>query len=94
MKIDFLKLIFFIFILVKYSICQIEKCTSNLSCNTTCCKNSQCVDQSLCVQDTRTAYIWCGAVGLVFIIGVLIYFVFTIKDCRNRVDEMRKNLLF
>jgi hypothetical protein len=68
-------------------------CITSLTCQQTlCCKKGQCVDNNECVWDTYTAYISCGAVGGVFLIGTIIYFLKTIKECRSQVREMMENL--
>ena len=73
-----------------------SQCNSNLECaaTTLCCKSNKCTDQSYCIKDTIYSYIGCGVAGLVFLFGIFIYFIITIRECRSRVEEMRKNLLF
>ena len=67
-----------------------DTCISNLECQSACCRVS-CVEQEVCKTDIRNIYIAVGIVGIVFLIIIGIYFVWSIKETRENVKKLRDN---
>ena len=67
-----------------------QSCSSSLNCKSQCCSfKNTCVDQSACKNYSLLVYLLVAILSLIFIIGVLIYFVISIKHIKESIAKMQ-----
>lgn len=84
--------IFFILLLNFFSfyVCVdgINTCVTSLEClQTACCKDGKCVEQSKCSKDNKICYGLVGAIGIVFLALIFVYFFLQIKESREKFQK-------
>ena len=55
-----------------------------------CCRDV-CVDQEICKTAIRNVYIAVGIVGIIFLVIIGIFFIWSIRETRQNVKKLRDN---